>query len=67
VLPYGIAAYAKYGCTFSNWCMQIFFDVLQQQKTIDFLQILYCLKVIFLQRVFEALNNGFSYWKNMKN
>ena len=29
----------------------------------NFYDILYCLKVIFFQRVFEALNNVFSYSK----
>jgi hypothetical protein len=25
-LPYGVVAHAKYGCTFSNWCVQNHLD-----------------------------------------
>jgi hypothetical protein len=40
--------------------------VYNNRKPVNLCDILYCLKVIYLQRVFEALNNVFSYSKNLR-
>jgi hypothetical protein len=42
---------------------EVIWMVYNNRKPTNFCDILYCLKVIFLQRVFEALNNVFSYSK----
>jgi hypothetical protein len=38
VLPYGVVAHAKYGCTCSILCMQSHLNVVQQHKTSEFLR-----------------------------
>jgi intracellular sulfur oxidation DsrE/DsrF family protein len=40
---------------------EVIWMVYNNKKLVNFCEILYCLKVIFLQHDFEALNNVFSY------
>jgi hypothetical protein len=43
--------------------LEVVWMVYNNKKPVNLCDILYCLKVIFLQHVFEALNNVFSYSK----
>jgi hypothetical protein len=45
---------------------EVVWRVNNNRKPTNFCDILYCLNVIFLQCVFEALNNVFSYSKTMR-
>jgi hypothetical protein len=65
-LPYGVVAHAKYGCNVQICACEVVWMVYNNRKLVNFCDILYCLKVIFLQCVFEALNNVFSYSKTQE-
>jgi hypothetical protein len=54
------------GVHFQICVCEVVWMVYNNRKPVNFCDILYCLKVIFLQRVFEALNNVFSYSKTMR-
>jgi hypothetical protein len=54
------------GAHFQIGAREVFWMVYNNKKPIIFCDILYCLKVIFFQHVFEALNNAFSYLKTMR-
>jgi hypothetical protein len=45
---------------------EVIWMVYNSRKLVNLCDILYCLKVIFLQRIFEALNNVFSYSKTSR-
>jgi hypothetical protein len=46
--------------------LKVIWMVYNNRKPVNFYQILYCLKVIFLQCVFEAQNNIFIYSKTLR-
>jgi hypothetical protein len=54
------------GVHFQICAHKVVWMVYNSRKPVNFCDILYCLKVIFLQRIFEALNNVFSYSKTMR-
>jgi hypothetical protein len=45
---------------------EVVWMVYKKKQLVNFCDILYFLKVIFLQRVFEALNSVFSYSKTLR-
>jgi hypothetical protein len=54
------------GVHFQIGACEVVWMVYHNRKPVIFCDILYCLKVIFLQCVFEALNNVFSYSKTTR-